>query len=188
MTWLIIIGVLVLAIGPVFYLLPSKRDKRLAALRASARDFGLAVEISFLPKLDPAAEERVSAGGSERYAKVQCAAYQLAIGKQLALDSFIVQRMPASPSVPVQEVFPGWCMTDPRRFVRVRGEPELIRHLQNALSRLPEDTIAIGFDSRFVACYWLEGASAGPDVVQSMKGTLTALKEALLEDFGPLAE
>ena len=108
MTWLIIIGVLVLAIGPIFYLLPSAKDKRLAKLREEARQLGLNVQISFLPKLDPDATERVSAGAAVRDARLTCAAYQLPIGKRLDLDSFIIQRLPESPTVPIHELFGEW--------------------------------------------------------------------------------
>ena len=45
MTWLLIILVLVVAFGPVLWLVPSKRDKRLAALRSRARSAGLIVEM-----------------------------------------------------------------------------------------------------------------------------------------------
>ena len=58
MQWLVIILILALVIGPVAYLLPSKKDKRLAALRLRARQLGLHITLSRLPKLDPSAEER----------------------------------------------------------------------------------------------------------------------------------
>ena len=54
MTWLLIILVLVVAFGPVLWLVPSKRDKRLSALRSRARAEGLIVEMRRIPKPDPA--------------------------------------------------------------------------------------------------------------------------------------
>ena len=41
MVWLIIIGVLALAIGPISYMLPSAQDRYLAALRQHARQLVL---------------------------------------------------------------------------------------------------------------------------------------------------
>ncbi|MEM9624471.1 MAG: hypothetical protein AAF993_22715, partial [Pseudomonadota bacterium] len=83
MTWLILILVLAMVIGPVMYLVPSARDKRLAELRSQARIAGLGVKLSTLPKLDPSADERVSAGGVIKEAANSCVAYQLPIQGQL---------------------------------------------------------------------------------------------------------
>ena len=57
MTWLLIILVLVVAFGPVLWLVPSKRDKRLSALRSRARSEGLIVEMRRIPKPNPAPED-----------------------------------------------------------------------------------------------------------------------------------
>ena len=83
MVW-IVVGVIVLAaIGPLFWLLPSKRDRVLGELRTLARSSGLVVEVARLPKIDASAEERVSSGGIAREATIECAAYRLALAKQL---------------------------------------------------------------------------------------------------------
>ena len=71
------------AIGPILWLLPSKRDKRLAEFRAAARRAGLVVEIVAVPKLDADAVERVSAGGVARDAKIDCVAYRLPLPRPL---------------------------------------------------------------------------------------------------------
>ena len=84
MAWLIAAFVLIAAVGPVFWLLPSKRDRQLGALRTAARRAGLAVEVTTLPKMDAAAEERVSAGGRLRDVKVDCACYRLPLTKPFA--------------------------------------------------------------------------------------------------------
>ena len=74
---------IVVAAGPILWLLPSKRDKRLAELRAAARRAGLVVEIVAVPKLDADASERVSAGGVARHATIDCAAYRLPLPRPL---------------------------------------------------------------------------------------------------------
>ena len=85
MSWLIITVVLLIAFGPVLWLIPSQRDKRLAALRLAARQAGLNVEIEHLPKLNASAEERVSAGGVIRDPVVECAAYSHMLERRLYL-------------------------------------------------------------------------------------------------------
>ena len=84
MVWLVIALVLIAAVGPIFWLLPSKRSRRLAELRTAARRAGLIVEVARIAKLDAAAEERVSAGGRARDAKVDCAAYRMPMARPLA--------------------------------------------------------------------------------------------------------
>ena len=44
MVWLIIIGVLALAIGPILYILPSAQDRYLAGLRQQARQLGFTLQ------------------------------------------------------------------------------------------------------------------------------------------------
>ena len=85
MTWLIIIIILIVAIGPVLYLIPSAKDKRLEQLRTSARKQGLTVKLHQLPKLDPSADERVSPSGEIRTPTISCVGYSLPVG--IALDS-----------------------------------------------------------------------------------------------------
>ena len=83
LTWLIIALVLVIAIGPVMYLLPSKKDKRLSALREQARKLGLNVRITHVRKLDPTGPERVSSAGEQLDPKVNCVAYSRSVRANL---------------------------------------------------------------------------------------------------------
>ena len=83
MVWIIVALVLAVVIGPVFWLLPSKRDRRVAELRVAARRAGLVVEMVALPKVDAPAHERVSAGGTVRNPSIHCAAYRLLLPKPL---------------------------------------------------------------------------------------------------------
>ena len=77
MVWAIIGVVLVLAIGPLFWLRPSRRERGIAALREAARKANLTVEVGRVPDLDAPADARVSAGGRERAPTIECATYRL---------------------------------------------------------------------------------------------------------------
>ena len=83
MVWVVIIGILLVAIGPVLYVIPSKRDKQLVALRTRARTSGLTVDVSHIPNLDATGSDKVSAGGKKREARIKCTTYTLVLPKQI---------------------------------------------------------------------------------------------------------
>ena len=83
MTWIIIILVIAVVLGPIMHLVPSAKDKRLTALRAAARRCGLTVKITTAPKLDPTAAERVTAGGKTLEPYWSCTAYQIPMAQNL---------------------------------------------------------------------------------------------------------
>ena len=173
MTWLIILVILLVAFGPVLWLVPSKRDRRLTRLRAQARAEGLIVELKSVPKLNPAAHERVSAGGRIRDPKIECATYQQPLTRKTEyLPGWCLLRNPGSPGPgpatdldgkfhPVGEL-PGWSyLTAPERSEVLSQSIEAVKPL---LGELPEDVVAVELSARTVAAYWLE--SPGSDVQQ----------------------
>ena len=83
MVWLGIAVVLAIALGPLFWLLPSKSERRASAFRLAAKRLGLAVEVASIEKPDASAEERVSAAGVVRQPRLHCAAYRLPLSTQL---------------------------------------------------------------------------------------------------------
>ena len=83
MVWLVIVAILLVAVGPVLYVIPSKRDKQLIALRTLARKSGLTIQISHLPDLNAKGRDKVSSGGKKRQATIKCATYTLGLAKPL---------------------------------------------------------------------------------------------------------
>jgi hypothetical protein len=69
--------VLLLAIAPLMWVLPSRRERELAALRESARKLGFTLQVTEVDHPSPAAEERVSASGRTRRPMLPCVAYRL---------------------------------------------------------------------------------------------------------------
>ena len=172
MTWLLIILVLVVAFGPVLWLIPSKRDKRLSAMRSRARSEGLIVEMRRIPKPDPAPEERVSAGGKVRDPVIECASYGLPLPRGLKyLPSWrLVRRAPDDGPDP----FADW-----QYDLRAKGEgreflDEMLKGTAALLSELPDDVAALEVSARMVLAYWLEkpGSSEAsvPDLASSLRG------------------
>ena len=174
MTWLIIGVVLLVAFGPVMWLLPSKRDRRLAALRERARREGLIVELRRLPKLDPTPEERVSAGGKVRDPVVECMAYSLTLPRRLRmLEGWRILRHAGAVDDKVPRA--GW-VVDPGMFAARPHVARVAQWLEPLLGELPDDVIGVELTAGSAGVYWLEkGASS--------EATVGRLAE-LLRQFG----
>ena len=108
MSWMLIALLLLVAFGPVLWLVPSKRDRRLTALRARARAEGMLVEIRRLPKPDPTPQDRVSSGGKVRDPVIETASYGYPMKRKLThLPTWRVVRR-AVESQSAHDPLPGW--------------------------------------------------------------------------------
>ncbi len=187
MTWLIIALIMVVVIGPVMYLVPTAKDKRLTGLRASARGRGLNVQITSVPKLDPAGHERVTAGGKTQDPCTPCAAYHLPLGDNLAdMSHFMLVKLPEHPTVLVNEVSPGWALSkesDQSFWQRYNTGGAGVAQLSDISEQLPADVLALAVDARSVACYWQEKAAAEDDVVDRIAAVLGHLRDDLITRF-----
>ena len=151
------------------WLLPSKRDRHLAALRQQARLAGLAVELRQLPMLHPSAEDRVSAGGKVRNPVVECAAYSYRLPRRLKLvDGWRLRR--DDPGT----VVPGW-VGDPALANPKAALAEVSQWLVDWLTALPDDAIALELRPSSVDVYWLEKSSHGVESVTSIAAQLAAI-------------
>ena len=165
MAWLWVVLAALLVIGPVAYLMPSKRDRRLAALRTRARLEGGVVSIEHLPKLDAEAHERVSAGGEVRSPTVMLARYALAGGRVLK----------DVPEVQIMRHPDGRWRQDERQ---VRADSAWVDLLAQTAAALPEDTLAVSVSPQDVGMSWLESSPADEAVVTAVYATLKGLKTA----------
>ena len=161
MVWIIVGIVLVAAIGPVFWLLPSKRDRVQSQLRSVARQAGLVVEVAALPKVDSRPEERVSAGGKPRDATIDCVAYRLALPRS----------MPNAPtwlllkSNRENRYLKGWTTLSPPSRLPAAQAPYW-GEVAAVLDDLPGGCAAVEADTRFISWYGRERLDGGsPKVV-----------------------
>jgi hypothetical protein len=183
MAWIVIGVVLIVAFGPVLWLLPSKRDRRLAALRARARAEGIAVEIRRIPNPDPTPEERVTAGGKVLDPVIECAAYGYPLARKLRhLPTWRVVRRASGQGEP--DPLPDWSYD-----LRPKGEwrrylSRLMPPVTTALAELPSDVVAFEVASTALLAYWMERPGSDEDTVTQMAATLRALGESFggLED------
>jgi len=177
-TWILIVVVLVIAFGPVLWLVPSRRDRRLTALRARARSEGLLVDIRRLPKRDASPEERVSAGGAVRAPVVECAAYGRMFRKKLRyLPGWRLLRGAADGA---PDPFPDWQYDQrPKGEGRAHLEP-MLTLVRSALDRLPEDVIGFEVDGKSTFAYWREQPGSTVETVAKLASVLGELEEELI--------
>lgn len=178
MTWLIIAAVLLIAFGPVLWLIPSRRDKRLAALRLAARQAGLNVEIEQLPKLNASAEDRVSAGGVIRDPVVDCAAYSHILSRRLhLLPRWRLLKDSEGHDGPVV----GWTFNP----VPERANPywpRLWACFSELFEMLPADAVGLALEERTIFLYWLESPAFDTEFVARLAQCFRELG-ARLEDL-----
>jgi len=165
--WLIVIVILLVAFGPILWLRPSARDRRLTGLRSQARREGLQVEMRRYPKVDLAPEERVTAGGKPLAPLLESAVYLKPLARKLReLPAWRVLR--GTNGLPA---WPGWVFevgTKP-------ASPHLHRVLDvlaTLVERLPEDVVALECEALNFGAYWLERPGNGPAELTSLAGLL----------------
>ena len=162
--WLLVLAALAVAFGPILCFLPSKKDRRLARLRAEARRLGLQVELRPAPKLDASADERVTAGGRRRSPTHPSVCYWLALPPAAAApEPWRLLRGPA-----------GWVAD-----ADLPPPADLATRLLPLLEPLPEDAVALEHRSRSLGCCWLESFPAGAETAACLKAALTAIAKAL---------
>lgn len=178
MTWAIVALALVGVVGPLFWLLPSKRQRQVGALRAAARGAGLVVELASVPKQGAKPHERVSAGGVPKEAKILCAAYRLAL----------LERLPAAPRWFLLKAAGGDHAADARpapiggwmlraSASSVPKSPAYWRRVAAIVNALPAGCVAVEADDVQVAWYGRERAGdlAVDAAVAAIHRGLTAL-------------
>jgi hypothetical protein len=177
LTWLIIGIVLLAAFGPIFWLMPSRRDRRLAAMRLTARQEGLSVDIRHIPKTNPTAQDRVSSGGVIRDPVVECAAYALTFAQPL-------NRLPVWRLLKAQGAAdgprPNW-LFDPVPDTSNPHWARLWTCFETLFENLPDDVIGLEMEPRLTTVFWLETPTSGPTQVSEIAGQLRALEGRLVD-------
>jgi hypothetical protein len=166
LNWVIIALILLAAFGPIFWLVPSRTDRRLAKMRARARVHGMQVEVTQLADLYAPLTARVTAGGRRREPTVQCAAYRLGLRDLAkAAPRWNILRSPDPNGGPVE----GW------QWESVPdGDAEYWQRVAEVMRTLPADALACAADASQVACWWRERATG-----ENALASVDALHESL---------
>lgn len=157
MIWLIIGVILLAAFGPIFWMLPSAADRRLAKMRGRARALGIHVEITQLDDLVAEPQARVSAGGVRREPKISCAAYRMGLSRMArAAPKWMILRMPDADDGPI----PGWQWDVASGRASPSGDADYWKRVADLTSAFPPDTLALAAGPSEVACWWRERTTA----------------------------
>lgn len=155
--WLIIGVILLAAFGPIFWMLPSAADRRLAKMRGRARTLGIHVEITQLDDLVAEPHARVTAGGVRREPKVSCAAYRMGLPRMArAAPKWMILRMPGADDGPI----PGWQWDVASGRAMPSGDADYWKRVADLTSAFPPDTLALAAGPSEVACWWRERTTA----------------------------
>ena len=173
MVWIIVALVLTVVIGPVFWLMPSKRDRRVAELRVAARRAGLVVEMVAVPKVDAPAHERVSAGGAPRNPSIDCAAYRLLLPKPLR--GAPCWRLLKSEG----EGDSGWTVQQPARNLPA-PLADYWQRIDAVVDALPGGCVGVEAEERAIA--WLGKEQLGERSPQALVDEIRAGLEAIAEN------
>lgn len=185
MSWIVIaVVVLLAAFGPLLWLRPSAKDKRLTALRARARTLNLNVDVKALKLLNPSASERVSAGGAARDHSQLLAVYTLILPRRLRhISGFRLLRAPRAGELPASRgavaVDAQWLFDPDSRFPPEQGWPAVWEVLAPLAEQLPPDTPALLLGAREIGVFWAESAESGDAAVTALAATLEQMAAAV---------
>ena len=165
---------MIVAFGPILWLMPSPRERRLSSLRQQAYRHGMRVELRRLPGHDLAPADRVTAGGRALETTREYAAYVMPLnGRLRVLPSWRVLRHGEG-----MAAVPGWWF-QPGERPDHRHLDAVLESVAPVLTGLPEDVVAVEVQSHSVAAYWLEGPDTTPERVDDLAVRLGALAESL---------
>lgn len=174
MVWIVIALVLIVAIGPVLMLKPSRASRRQAALRTAARRAGLVVEVADVPKIDADPAERVSAGGVPREARIDCVVYRLPFPARLAN----APRWMLLKSAQENRFLDGWATLTPPEGIPFEGTTYW-RQIKTIVDAMPGGCVAVEAGARMVAWYGREriGEYEPDELVEAIRAGLVDLAD-----------
>ncbi len=176
MTWIVVVGLFLLAFVPLMYAIPSPRQRRQARLRKQAMMDGLSVEVMYVPKLSAGASEMVNAGGELLDPKIECAAYQIVLSKRLDFPHLLLLKTFEEDQTSIYEVFIGWGVKNESEFRFLKSHPDLIELIMASTNQFPEDVLAFEFAPTKIGILWREDDDS-EEVYQSVLGVLRKVKK-----------
>lgn len=157
--WLLIVGILLLAIMPIFWILPSAKQRRQSRQRQYGMQLGFKITLTTAPAVNPETWELVDHAGRPRTPTITVARYALSIaGAPIAASGHwhITRAFNAQakegPSLP--DTFKWALLPD----ALSEQHAEQIAH---CLTQLPDDVVALERKQQEVAVFWSEAGDTG---------------------------
>jgi hypothetical protein len=159
MAYVIIIIILLVIIGPILSLLPSKRQKQQIAMRKAAMDAGVSVALTRIDDPDPDPEQYLSNTGKPLERVMPVVAYRRFRPRP---DSWrqrpeIAWALIRQQSADVEGLPPGWQWQDTRL---ADLPPVLSQYLMGGIGGLPDDVIRVEEQKFIISIYWRERADS----------------------------
>ena len=166
LAWAVIPLVLMIVVAPIFYVLPTSRDKYLTALRLRAKKSGCLVKMASLDRLDVNESELVLSSGRAVQPKHKLMSYVWPIkSKRDFHDSFLFRRVSDRVPQSMSRLSTDWGLFTEKTLINKAGElncgvsfwDEYRNELINIFGTLPSDVQGLSIDSKRLAIFWNEG-------------------------------
>ena len=179
MFWLIIFLIVAALVGPIVYLMPTKREKKQASARLQAKKLGLGVTVETIPDLNVAREDMVSPSGIIRSPTLECTVYRLRFGQRNDPGShwslFSSNKEPLGFS---QSPLEGWFwegLLENRKPIK----EEYWNQLKKAMHKMPKPCLALEVSPEFIAWKGKEtfGKESAEDFIENVRIFLVDVAE-----------
>jgi hypothetical protein len=157
MAYVIIIVVLLVIIGPILALLPSKRQKQQIQMRKAAMNAGISVALTRIDDPDPDPEAYLSNTGKPLERVMAVVAYRCFRPRpdQWRQRPEIAWALDRTRGACVEGLAPGWQWHD----TRISDLPPILSgYLVDALDSLPDDVVRVEEQKFIISVYWRERA------------------------------
>ena len=165
LAWAVIPLVLMIVAAPIFYVLPTSRDKYLTALRLRAKNSGCLVKMASLDKLDVNESELVRSSGRVVQPKYQLMSYTRLIQSIVDLHhSFLFRRISDRTPQSISRLSKDWGIFRETTQINGIAEPDnrvsfldkYANELMSIFQTLPSDVQGLSIDSKRLVIFWNE--------------------------------
>ena len=163
--WAVIPLILMIVAAPIFYVLPTSRDKYLAALRLKAKNSGCLVKMVSLDKLDVVKSELVSSSGRVVQPKYQLMSYTRLIKSKVDFHQpFLFRRISDRTPQSISRLSRDWGLVMETTQINRTAEPDdrasfldkYANELMSIFQTLPLDVHGLSIDSKRLIIFWNE--------------------------------
>ena len=169
LAWAVIPLVLLIVAAPIFYILPTSRDKYLTALRLRAKNSGCLVKMVSLDKLDVNESELVRSSGRVVQPKSQLMSYTRLIQSKVDFHhSFLFRRISDRIPQSISRLSKDWGLVMETTSVNGNAEPDnrvsfldkYANQLISMFQALPLDVQGLSIDQKRLVIFWNESQGA----------------------------
>ncbi len=154
MSYLIIAVVVLMVLSPIFWIMPSPKQKRQMQLRQKAMSIGFIVKIADLPQ------------------------QHRAIVRKEKAEQGVTYRLPWEIKRKHPEGLKYLLMRNPDGATTSTSSPDLQALMQKCLDQLPDTVVALEYSSPGLALYWRERGDS--EVVEELYQRMIQLRTAVL--------